>query len=91
VLLALEPPESVVRNHDDRDAVAFGRPAEDRAVTDENTGQVCVDLEFDRTAIALTLGHRRSSSAARLRPFVGVFVRSKSRKRKVEAESGLGR
>ena len=60
MLLTREPPESVVRNHDDRDAVAPGGPAADRAVTNENIGKLCVDLKLDRAAIALASGHRDS-------------------------------
>jgi hypothetical protein len=60
------------QNHDDRDAVAPGGPAADRAVAQENIGQVCVDLELDRAAIALAPGHRHSFSVRSMDGLPGI-------------------
>ena len=49
--------ECVVVDDDYRDPVTAGRPATDRAVTDDYPGKTRGDLERDRAAVALSVGH----------------------------------
>jgi hypothetical protein len=57
VIFALNPPESVVRNDDHRDAIASRGSATNRAVAHEDVGKIRVDLKLNNTAIALAFGH----------------------------------
>ena len=57
MLLAPNPPELVVRNHNHRDAVAPRGPATDRAVAHKDAREIRVDLELNRATIAFTSRH----------------------------------